>query len=240
MLGRNHHFEHYAHALHGIQRLYAALDNVPEIYWVKAHSGIKGNEMADREAKRAAHAAASLPPDDPTLLSIDDETSFLSTQSALTRCREQWNNQWVNPAQSHIHEHTKQLLPTIDDATELFHSVLVKLRTPHRRLIMRLLSGHVKLDDYMETISISPSPYCAYCSTKGNDIEETIEHFLLDCGVFAAQREALKEKIFNLCGKNELSLQLLLTGQPCKDKNERRTIIRLTAEFVTATNRLAA
>ena len=40
------------------QGILLQLQNVPEIYYVKAHVGIAGNERADRVAKRAAKKAA--------------------------------------------------------------------------------------------------------------------------------------------------------------------------------------
>ncbi len=36
------------------------MPNVPEIYWVKAHAGMRGNEEADRSAKLAAQEARGI------------------------------------------------------------------------------------------------------------------------------------------------------------------------------------
>ena len=183
------------------------------------------------------------------ICSIDDESNYLSLLSMNKNLLNKWNNKWIKESLLNEHYHTKKLIPNINFAKELFHKILVTLKHNELKIITRLLSGNVKLNYYMNKINYSNYKYCAYCTdiSSINNInkqqqqqkyEETIEHFLLYCTAFKIQRTLLNKKI-----KKEinckLSLQLLLTGYPCKNIIKRNRIIRYTIQFINDCDRLS-
>lgn len=161
--------KHYQHAIRNIQRKIRNLRNVPEIYWIKAHAGIGGNEAADHAAKRAARIACEQANNNnDNDLSIVDEAAHLSSSVAIgDQLESQWNKQWTNPHHILQHKHCKQIVPTIEFAKDLFHNLFVSLKTHELRVISRLISGHVKLRWYMNSITIMDDPYCRNCGYYG-------------------------------------------------------------------------
>ena len=192
----------------------------------------------------------------------------------------QWNKQWIKPIDSNIHKHTKQIIPTIEFGRDLFHHILVTLQPIELRVISRLISGHVNLRWYMNSINIYDDPYCRYCGyfsaqrekekqlkkkqkshkishwsdqlllkfNGDNDTiskhEETIEHYFFNCNGFKKERNLLFNNIFNqtkndkITRINQVTLQLLLTGYPCKKWKTRKQIVKHTISFVKQTNRM--
>ena len=277
--------QHYGHAIRSIQKQITKLTNVPEIYWMKAHVGIQGNELADTAAKRAAQTAMeqSQPCCNYFGLSVADEAQHLSSVKIGEKLLKRWNKQWIKPIDANKHKHTKQIIPTIEFARDLFHRLLVTLETPELRVISRLISGHVNLRWYMNSIHVYDDPYCRYCgyfgaqrekekqlemknknknknkknkSTHWSDQllsqfdddptakrEETIEHYFFNCAAFNKQRNQLFDNILNdsdeaIKTRNQITIQLLLTGYPCKKWKTRRKIVQHTISFVKQTNRM--
>ena len=270
---------HYGNAIRSIQKKIRKLTNVPEIYWIKAHVGIEGNELADTAAKLAAKMALEQQQqqqqqtqnnNDKDIscfgLSIADESQHLSSVQIGEQLFKYWNKQWIKPIYQHEHQHTKQIIPTIEFGRELFHRLLVTFETHELRIISRLISGHVNLRWYMNKINIYNDPYCRYCGYFGaqrkiknnkslhwsdqlllnyNDNDdttskrdETIEHYFFNCPCFNKQRNELFNNIRNETRKNEITLQLLLTGYPCEKWKTRKKIVKHTITFVKQTNRM--
>ena len=75
---------------------------------------------------------------------------------------------------------------------------------------------------------------------------ETIEHYLFKCNGFNKQRNALFNNIFistskdkyKISNNNQITLQLLLTGYPCKNWKIRKQIVKHTISFVKQTKRM--
>ena len=271
---------HYANAIVNIQKQICKLINVPEIYWIKSHVGIKGNEMADNAAKQAAEIAIESQSESQESqsqsnkfgLSISDEAQHLSSNLIEDELLKQWNKQWIKPIDKNIHKHCKKILPTISFARDLFYKLLVTLQPHELKIISRLISGHVNLRYYMNSINIYNDPYCRNCGyyaahkhkhkkssshwsdqllLRFNDDTmkkriETIEHYLFECNGFNKQRNDLFNNIFistskdeyKIKNKNQITLQLLLTGYPCKKWKIRKQIVKHTISFVKQTKRM--
>ena len=69
-------------------------NDCPELYWIKGHSGIPGNEKVDQVAKRARLQAEL---DQPELYRRPNKTStFLNFQGLNPYFTEKWNRHWIN------------------------------------------------------------------------------------------------------------------------------------------------
>jgi ribonuclease HI len=65
--------------------------------WISAHSGVEGNELADREAKEAARGNSSRARDLPTLLNKPLPTSSSAVRCNLQRSiKEEWDTARIN------------------------------------------------------------------------------------------------------------------------------------------------
>jgi hypothetical protein len=82
---------------------------------------------------------------------------------------------------------TWSFFPTVAAA-----SVLRKVKVSYQ--LFQLLSGHCKLNAFLNRIQHASSPLCS-C----NEGEESIEHFILVCKCFETQRYALKMAVTRSC-----------------------------------------
>lgn len=267
---------HYGHIIRLIQNKICNLINVPEIYWIKSHIGIKGNEIADKIARQAAQIAI----ENNGIktfgsLKIADEAKHLSSLQIEQELYKQWNKEWIKKPgidqlitnTSMKYSHVIKIIPTVEFGKELFHKLLVSLKTNELRVISRLISGNVNLRYYMNKINIYNDPYCRYCGYyaaqsiinknklkhwsdqlllfkfNNNDNpmekrEETIEHYLFKCPAFIKQRNQLFKNINKIIKENKITLQLLLTGYPCNKWKQRKKIVKHTISFIKQTNRM--
>ena len=84
----------------------------------------------------------------------------------------------------------------------------------------QLRMGHCALNNYFYRFGKRGSPYCECGYGK-----ETVQHFLLECRNYRAERKSLREKV----GTGRMKL-IKLFGDP--------TNVRLTMDFVESTGRL--
>ena len=235
--------KHYGFHIRNIQRKINKLINIPELYWIKSHIGIKGNELADKAAKNAKNTALNNM-DLIEGVKVCDEAGYLTNLHIEKKLIEQWNKYWINENRTHEHSHCKSILPTIEFGESLFHQILIKLEFNELKVITRLISGHVQLNHYMTSIGIRNYEYCPYCSHNNNENDqeyelETIEHYLLYCSKFEQERIELQQNIIKTIGySQELTVQFLLTGYPCKSWLKRRNIVNHTLKFIKQTNRM--
>ena len=207
-------------------------------------------------------------------LKIADEAKHLSSLQIEQELYKQWNKEWIKKPgidqlitnTSMKYSHVIKIIPTVEFGKELFHKLLVSLKTNELRVISRLISGNVNLRYYMNKINIYNDPYCRYCGYyaaqsminknklkhwsdqllfkfNNNDNpmekrEETIEHYLFKCPAFIKQRNQLFKNINKIIKENKITLQLLLTGYPCNKWKQRKKIVKHTISFIKQTNRM--
>jgi ribonuclease HI len=218
------------------QRGLCDLQNVPEMYWCKAHVGIPGNEAADKVAKRAMHVARERQSE--LWHEIQNSNLFIRTRGLENPFRKLWEKHWENPYASHEHVFEKSLFPRIADINPFCVEVANKLSFMDRKVWMRLLTGKNALRAYLFSIQRSDSPLCECCEAM--ELDETMEHFLLKCPRYARLRNEMfgkLRKIRPLWQRHDWTLDTLILGRGFTSKTERVTLVNITLHFVSASGR---
>ncbi|ETO08756.1 hypothetical protein RFI_28632 [Reticulomyxa filosa] len=150
--------------------------NIPEIYWIKGHSGIPGNEKADEVAKRARESAQKNQPE--LYQRPDKSASFLNADGLNPYFTLMWNRHWTNEGnEKGQHKHPKTFIRNLMEAQSFEKIVLHRLEVHERRIICRIITGKVGLNYYLHKINRADAPECKWCS---NEVE-TVAHFLMKC-----------------------------------------------------------
>ena len=180
------------------------------IEWVPGHMDIAGNDKADEEAKKAAL-------NQPQGAQIHSSHQLKSAQNTrinaniTTNAKNAWNQGKANA----------RLLRKISRPQRCKTGVELYGKLTRKEIInlIRLRTGHCKLNIYLSKRKIVEDPECE-C---GHGIE-TVKHFLLLCPKYEEQRSELRKEV----GDRNMRLENLL-GDP--------KIVRNTLEFVEKTKR---
>ena len=147
--------------------------------WVPGHTGIKGNEIADREAKRVAKDATTssnakhLPPLLRTPLPLSATKAKLMHLQALVQ---RASLEWRTSPRGRCFLSIDPKLPSAK-----YMTAISSLSRRQAAVIFQLRTGHVPLNYHLYRISRAPSCTCPACGAT----PETIHHFLLLCPSFA-------------------------------------------------------
>jgi ribonuclease HI len=152
-----------------------------QLRWIPAHQGIPGNELADQNAKQAAHE--ELDPQNPS-------NCYIRLSAAVRRrhreeAKEAWRLAWVKektgrPTKRLIEVPTKKVLQYWTGLRKATTSIMIQLRT-----------GRVGLAAYLAKINRADTPRCA-CDL-GN---QTIDHVLLECPQYQEERSQMRRALF--------------------------------------------
>ena len=176
-----------------------------KLRWTAGHTGIPGNELADKEAKRAAQGLSSNKNDLPKYLRRTLTINPSAVQQKFdTVTKQEWKDTWRNSERGQkITEIDKnppsvQLLRTISKAN---------LSRRSASLITQLRLQHIPLNAYLKRFKLVDSARCPACGADA----ETVSHFLLQCPNYAYERWALEGSLRKR--KKELTLENIL-GDP--------------------------
>ena len=171
------------HEIHNLLRCLKAVGTKVTLTWIPSHTGIPGNEMADKLAL-----------DECTSPSGNKLNNKLSTAEKLAIFRTSWMEDW-------LHNMKKCRKPT------------VQLRQGTKRIdwhfssnrkitvcLHRLRSGHNYLNAFAFRIDNNADPSCR----RGCEAIENTEHVLLDCTAFVEHRR----KISHFFSSNNLDLNI--------------------------------
>ena len=131
-----------------------------DIVWIPGHADIRGNELADRNAKEAVcRPVVDLP--------VCCEAS--EAHDSIDRyILQQWQQKWQSSS-------TGQFNKTVDPLVSCKIKYVDNCRA-RERLITRLRLGKCCLNHYLFKINCHPTGLCSTCM-----VPETIEHFLFYC-----------------------------------------------------------
>ena len=192
------------------------------LHWVKAHVGISGNEGADKVANLGHSGDRSV------LYKLHKEELYaILKQGFLSKWEKNWNEECTNKGKGLF---LRSILCNFQRATPV--------NTGNRFLdtkIFRLRLGHVGLNSWLYRFNLTNSAACPHCGG-----EETIEHLILRCRTYAAERSQLFIDIVMTTRKiRPLTLKLVLGGENF-DEDTNRDIIGALGMFLRSNSRLEA
>lgn len=158
-------------AIHNLE----SLGGQVKFYWVRAHTGIKGNERADELAKFAALQDKTAPIYD----AIPAQTAkWLLRQRSI----ELWQERYSGEKTGAI---TKLFFPDV----RLAHHTLKKLKNDN--IMAQIFTGHGGFGEYLHKYGYRDDPACD-CDDNSN---ENIIHILCECPKFIISRYDLEMSI---------------------------------------------
>ena len=189
--------------------------------WTPGHEDITGNEIADREAKRAAKGHSSTNNLLPAFLRRKPlPVSISATRQFLKRkIKARWQADWKSSPRFLRMKHIDHHLPSDD-----FLDIISQLRRNQSSLLIQLRTGHIPLNQTLYRIKRSATPFCPHCRP---DVIETVHHLLLYCPHYTRARRLLQAHL----GRQSSSLSFLLSS---------RHGIPDLLRFIHNTNRLRA
>ena len=171
-----------------IDRLICNHDVQVVLQWIPGHTGIGGNEAADKLAKQGA---AQPQPEVPA-------TYDTAVRMIKSNFKEEWLNGWIrNTTGRALYNYMST--PKPKDPINL-------LKRGEQSTIFRLRTGHVPLNGHLSRIKKNFSSQCPLCKFPN----ETVEHHLLHCDKLKELRRQLlpaQPSISNslFCDKDQLS-----------------------------------
>ena len=174
--------------------------NTVSLNWIPAHVGHRGNEVADRLAKRGA----ALPEPDripPIPVSAVKQEIFRWEQSAH---RKTWRRRAVDKDGKTFCRQTRMFLP---DPNPRLWKKIRKYNIRKIKILTQMITGHSTLQRHLEVMKIIPDGTCEQCL----DEDETVQHFICDCEAFhSPRREILGEFFLKQEELQHLDLDVLL------------------------------
>ena len=172
--------------------------------WIAGHADILGNELADKEAGRAADSAdnssprhalpSSLHKDLPSSLSAIKQHHEAGLQSL-------WTGMW---RKSPRHDHINSIDPSTPSRS--FMKLTKNLDKKHTAIYTQLRTGHIPLNKHLHRFKSSETPLCFQCD---NNCPETVHHFLFNGPKYVRERHVLRIKL----GRKALSTRDLLASK---------------------------
>jgi ribonuclease HI len=176
-----------------LEHLHKALENLDEdlaerieLIWIPGHTGAKGNEEADKAAKRAAQGNSSAKEAIPEILRKDLPVSLSALRQILTTSvRREWASAW---ATSKRYEHMRRIDKKAP--SKGYEKLTAGLKRAQISILTQLRTNHIPLNFYLHRIKRAESPDCPHCP----GITEDVKHFLFMCPNYEQPRANLRKQ----------------------------------------------
>ena len=214
--------EKYITIVNKIQKLLILLNKTREVYlhWVKSHTGISGNEIADKVAKLGHKNNRT----EVFELNKDEWLSILKS-----KFKSYWNGYWHKMVQS-----TNKGKALLEIRSKIQDKIPLAFKKRRMEVVLsRLRIGHVGLASYLYRFNILNTEMCNMCN-----VPETVLHFIMHCRKYANIRNEMYEKLTKV-GVKEITLKCILGGDNTQNYRTNKIILRITSEYITATNRMS-
>jgi len=157
--------------------------------WTAGHVGIPGNELADKEAKRAAAGLSS----DKSILPKLLRRPLILNPSAVhrkrnTEVKQRWKNKWRSSKRGKTYAKIDPKSPSLRFLHAISNTNISRRSASH---ITQLYIGHVPLNDYLKRFKRADSARCPACGAG----PESVRHFLMECPIYAHERWILAERL---------------------------------------------
>ena len=212
--------DHFLTAAFNLRKRNGTANYSLTLRWTAGHVNIEGNELADEEAKSASEGTTSEANALPRLLRKPlKHNKSAAKQDHKKKITNAWTKEWQNSPRVHRFKQIDSSLPSLK-----FLKLISELDISRKGAswLFQLRSGHIPLNAYLHRIKRADSANCPACGHHN----ESTQHFLLDCPVYAHERWPL------ISGKSEKNKEYgQLIGRP---KNAQDIV-----KYILATGRLS-
>jgi hypothetical protein len=190
------------------------------IRWTAGHEGIEGNELVDREAKKATEGHSSDKKQLPAYLRKPIPINPVAAKRAYhNELKREWTEGWRKSQRGKKMTQIDKTTPSNKFLKAISSGELSRKASSQ---IAQLRLSHAPVNQYLKRIGKVDSARCPACGAE----QETIEHFLLLCPSYAHERWALERQAKKL--RRHLTMETIL-GKP--------EMVHPLANYIDATQR---